>query len=61
MLSGSGATERAALALAESVTRLADRQDPVPDPVWTEAARHFDEKELSGLLLWIARRTSSTA
>ena len=46
--------ERAALALAESVTRLSDREDPVPDAVWKEAARHFDEKELSGLLLWIA-------
>ena len=30
--------ERAALALAESVTRLADRDDPVPDAVWDEAA-----------------------
>jgi AhpD family alkylhydroperoxidase len=46
--------ERAALALAESVTRLSDREDPVPDAVWKEAARHFDEKELAGLLLWIA-------
>ena len=46
--------ERAALALAECVTRLSDREDPVPDAVWKEAARHFDEKELSGLLLWIA-------
>lgn len=26
--------ERAALALAESVTRLSDRPDPVPDEVW---------------------------
>ena len=46
--------ERAALALAESVTRLADRADPVPDEVWDEAARHFDEKQLAGLVLWIA-------
>ena len=46
--------ERAALALAECVTRLADRPDPVPDEVWDEVARHFDEVELSGLLLWIA-------
>lgn len=46
--------ERAALALAESVTRLSDREDPVPDAIWKEASRHFDEKELSGLLLWIA-------
>jgi AhpD family alkylhydroperoxidase len=46
--------ERAALALAESVTRLSDREDPVPEAVWKEAARHLDEKELAGLLLWIA-------
>jgi AhpD family alkylhydroperoxidase len=46
--------ERAALALAEAVTRLADRSDPVPDEIWAEAARHFDERGLSALLLWIA-------
>lgn len=45
--------ERAALALAEHVTRLSDREDAVPDAVWNEAARHFDEKQLAGLLLWI--------
>src|SRR5580700_2009492 len=36
--------ERAALALGEAVTRLSDRPDPVPDKVWEEAARHFDER-----------------
>jgi len=46
--------ERAALALAEAVTRLSDREDPVPDAVWDEAARHYSEKELGGLLLAIA-------
>ena len=45
--------ERAALALTEAVTRLSDREDPVPDAVWDEAARHFDEKQLSALLLCI--------
>ena len=45
---------RAALALAESATRLADRSDPVPDEVWNEAAKHFGEKELAALVLWIA-------
>src|SRR3989442_14791823 len=39
--------ERAALALAEAVTRLDDRADAVPDDVWNEAARHYDERELS--------------
>jgi AhpD family alkylhydroperoxidase len=48
------AAERAALALTESVTRLSDREDPVPDPVWAEAARHYDEKQLAALILAIA-------
>jgi AhpD family alkylhydroperoxidase len=46
--------ERAALALAESVTRLSDREDPVPDEIWDEATRHYDEKGLAALLLMIA-------
>jgi AhpD family alkylhydroperoxidase len=45
--------ERAALALTEAVTRLADRPDPVPDDVWDEAAEYFDEKALAALLLEI--------
>ena len=45
--------ERAALALAESVTRLSDRPDPVPDEVWDEAARHFGEVALASLLVAI--------
>ena len=48
------AAERAALALAEAVTRLDDRPDPVPDEVWEEAARHYDETALAGLVLAIA-------
>ena len=46
--------ERAALDLAESVTRLADRPDAVPDPVWDNAADHYDEKELASILVSIA-------
>ncbi|MDX6349635.1 MAG: hypothetical protein QOF84_4425 [Streptomyces sp.] len=45
--------ERAALALAEAATRLADRADPVPDEIWDEAADHYDEQQLAALLLWI--------
>ena len=45
--------ERAALALAEAETRLADRADPVPDEVWDEAARHYDEQSLAALVLHI--------
>ena len=46
--------ERAALALAEAVTRIADRGDAVPDEVYDEAARHYDEQQLGALLLSIA-------
>jgi len=46
--------ERAALALAEAMTRLSDRADAVPDEVWDDAARHYDERGLSSLLLSIA-------
>jgi len=45
--------ERAALALAEEVTRL-DPRDPVPDHVWTAVAAHYDERALASLILWIA-------
>jgi AhpD family alkylhydroperoxidase len=45
--------ERAALALAEAATRLADRPDPVPDEIWDEAAAHFDERGLAALVLMI--------
>jgi AhpD family alkylhydroperoxidase len=46
--------ERAALALAEAVTRLSDRSDPVPEEIWNEATLHYDENALAGLVLWIA-------
>jgi alkylhydroperoxidase family enzyme len=46
--------ERAALALTEAGTRLADRSDPVPDDVWEETARHYDERQLGALVLSIA-------
>jgi AhpD family alkylhydroperoxidase len=46
--------ERAALALTEAATRLADRPNPVPDEVWDEAARHYDEAQLAALVISIA-------
>ncbi len=46
--------ERAALALTEATTRLADRTDPVPDEVWDEAARHYSEPQLAALVVAIA-------
>ncbi|KAA2258067.1 carboxymuconolactone decarboxylase family protein [Solihabitans fulvus] len=45
--------ERAALALAEAATRLADRSDPVPDEIWDAAAEHYDEQQLAALVLMI--------
>ena len=46
--------ERAALALTEAVTRLSDRADPVPDEIWNEAVRYYDEAALGSLLISIA-------
>lgn len=48
------APERAVLALAESMTRMSDRADPVSDAIWEEVARHFSERELALLVLGIA-------
>ncbi|NUW43205.1 carboxymuconolactone decarboxylase family protein [Nonomuraea rhodomycinica] len=45
--------ERAALALAEAATRLADRPDPVNDEVWDRAATYFDEKQLAAIVMMI--------
>jgi AhpD family alkylhydroperoxidase len=44
--------EKAALAYAESVTRVAETH--VPDADYEEAARHFNERELVDLTLLIA-------
>ena len=46
--------ERAALALTESLTRIADRAEQVPDEIWDAAAEHFDETQLGALVLDIA-------
>src|SRR5688572_10743214 len=46
--------ERAALALTEATTRISDREDPVPDAIWDEAARHYDKTALAALILAIA-------
>ena len=45
--------ERAALALTEALTRIADNPDGVPDAIWEEATRHYDEKALAALILQI--------
>ena len=46
--------ERAALALAEAVTRLPDRADPVPDDVYDAAAAHWDTPQLAALILAVS-------
>ena len=46
--------ERAALALTEAGTRIADKGEAVPDDVWEDAADHFDEEELGTIVLQIA-------
>jgi AhpD family alkylhydroperoxidase len=46
--------ERAALALAEAATRLSDRPGAVTDEIWEQAARHYDEQQLSALVLMVA-------
>jgi alkylhydroperoxidase family enzyme len=46
--------ERAALDLTEAATRLSDRPDAVPDEIWEEAARHYDEQALAALIIGIA-------
>ncbi|MFJ9867628.1 carboxymuconolactone decarboxylase family protein [Streptomyces sp. NPDC101165] len=45
--------ERAALALAEAATRLADRPDAVSDEVWDTAATYFEEQQLAAIILMI--------
>lgn len=47
--------ERAALALTEALTRLADEPDPVPDALWAEVTRHYDERSLAALIVAIAQ------
>ena len=47
--------ERAALALTEALTRLADKEEPVPDAIWDAAAEHFDETQLAAIVLDIAQ------
>jgi AhpD family alkylhydroperoxidase len=46
--------ERAALALTEAATRLSDRPGAVTDEIWAEAAKHYDERQLSALVLMVA-------
>ncbi|ROQ60165.1 AhpD family alkylhydroperoxidase [Streptomyces sp. 840.1] len=46
--------ERAALALTEQGTRLADGAGGVSDEVWADASRYYDEDQLAALISLIA-------
>jgi AhpD family alkylhydroperoxidase len=45
--------ERAALELTEVITRM-EGDSPLPDDVWDNASRYFDERSMAALLLTIA-------
>ncbi|WP_329492767.1 carboxymuconolactone decarboxylase family protein [Kitasatospora herbaricolor] len=46
--------ERAALELAEQGTRIADAGGGVTDEVWARAAGHFDQEQLTALVVLIS-------
>lgn len=46
--------ERAALELTEQGTRIADAAGGVTDEAWENAAKHYDEDQLAGLVALIA-------
>ncbi|MDQ4117589.1 MAG: carboxymuconolactone decarboxylase family protein [Actinomycetota bacterium] len=46
--------ERAALALAEEGTRLADAHDGVSDETWARVREHYDDDQVAALLCLIA-------
>ncbi|MEV4842634.1 carboxymuconolactone decarboxylase family protein [Micromonospora matsumotoense] len=46
--------ERAALALAEEGTRVADAAGGVSDEVWTHAGEHYDDEQLVALVFLVS-------
>ncbi|HEX2143377.1 MAG TPA: carboxymuconolactone decarboxylase family protein [Glycomyces sp.] len=46
--------ERAALALTEEGTRIADAQTGIDETTWETARKHFDDEQLAGLVAVIA-------
>ncbi len=46
--------ERAALELAEEGTRVADAGRGVSDEVWARAAEHYDEEQLTALVILVS-------
>ncbi|MEU4542114.1 carboxymuconolactone decarboxylase family protein [Nonomuraea dietziae] len=47
--------ERAVLALAEAAARMNDQSaDAIPDAIWDELVKHYDERQRATLILWMA-------
>jgi AhpD family alkylhydroperoxidase len=46
--------ERAALAVAEAATRLADTPEAVTDELWADLTEHHDDKAVSAIILMVA-------
>src|ERR1700754_1389069 len=46
--------ERAALELAEEGTRIADAAGGVSDEVWTNTAKHYDDEQLTALVILVS-------
>jgi AhpD family alkylhydroperoxidase len=46
--------ERAALALAEEGTRLADAHDGVSDQTWAQVREHYDDEQIAALISLVA-------
>ncbi|MBG0831361.1 carboxymuconolactone decarboxylase family protein [Planomonospora sp. ID67723] len=46
--------ERAALELAEEGTRVADAAGGVSDEVWARAAKHYDDEQLTALVVLVS-------
>lgn len=46
--------ERAALAVAEAATRLADTPGAVTDEMWSELVEHHDDKAVAAIILMVA-------
>jgi AhpD family alkylhydroperoxidase len=46
--------DKAALELAEALTKLAGATDAVPDELWREVTKHWDERQVAALILTIA-------
>lgn len=46
--------ERAALALTEEGTRLADAHEGVSDETWAQVQKHYDEEQIAALMCLVA-------